>query len=219
MNIKSLIKRFKKRPGNRSRFTDYFKKNAFGNTESVSGEGSTLTQTAVIRKKIPVLVNDYDIKTFIDAPCGDFNWMRHTDLTKLEHYTGLDIVKAIVKSNNKNYKTAKINFQVKDICTDLLPAGDLLLCRDCLVHLSFADGIKAIRNVKKAKIKYLLITTFTERADNADLGEIIWRTLNMEKAPFNFPEPLLIINEECTEGDNLFTDKSLGLYRVADINV
>jgi hypothetical protein len=39
----------------------------------------------------------------------------------------------------------------------------------------------------------------------------------MERAPFNFPRPIKLINEGCTEGNNLFTDKALGLWRLQDI--
>jgi hypothetical protein len=40
----------------------------------------------------------------------------------------------------------------------------------------------------------------------------------MELAPFNFPPPIELINEGCTEGDNLFADKSIGLWRLQDIS-
>jgi hypothetical protein len=44
-----------------------------------------------------------------------------------------------------------------------------------------------------------------------------WRPLNMQLPPFNFPNPICIINEKCTEGEGEFKDKSLGLWRLKDI--
>lgn len=207
------------KPGNREKFTNYFKTNTFGSEGSVSGEGSTLEQTAVIRNRIPKLISKYNIKSFVDAPCGDFNWMRYTDLSKVDFYRGLDIVKELIENNNKKFKTNTVSFEVRDICKDELPVADLILCRDCLVHLLYSDALKAIRNFKKATIQYLLVTTFSERNTNTDLGAGIWRPLNMQLPPFNFPEPLELINEACTEGENLFTDKCLALYKLSDIRI
>jgi hypothetical protein len=39
----------------------------------------------------------------------------------------------------------------------------------------------------------------------------------MRLAPFYFPEPLLIVNEGCTEEAGQYTDKSLGLWLLSDI--
>ena len=36
-------------------------------------------------------------------------------------------------------------------------------------------------------------------------------------APFNFPPPLRLVNENCTEGDGAYGDKCLGLWRLADL--
>jgi hypothetical protein len=46
-----------------------------------------------------------------------------------------------------------------------------------------------------------------------------WRLLNLEKPPFNFPKPLQLLNEQCSEGGYQFRDKSLGLWRVQDIHI
>ena len=45
------------------------------NLESLSGVGSTFVQTSKIRKALPVLLSDFNIRSIIDAPCGDLNWM------------------------------------------------------------------------------------------------------------------------------------------------
>lgn len=212
-----LIKAIKKHY-NRVRFTRYFKNNTFGSKESVSGEGSTLEQTKVLRSVLPRVFRDFGVKKVIDAPCGDFNWMKYVDLTSLDEYLGVDIVKDIVVANNEKYGNDIISFESKDISNDRLPESDLILCRDCLVHLANRDALKIIKNFKISGAKYLLTTSFMDRTINDDLGSRVWRTLNLSLPPYNFPNPLLVIDENCTEGDNMYSDKSLVLYDLSDIN-
>ena len=171
-----------------------------------------------IRQELPKLIEKLGIKTMIDAPCGDWYWMKDT-LLPVERYIGIDIVDKLVKKNKTLFGNSKIDFQCMDITIADLPSADLIFSRDCLVHLSFADAIKVISNFKRSGAKYLITTTFTERKSNVDLGEGFWRPLNKQLSPFNFPQPLALINEGCTEGNNLFSDKSLGLWLLNDINL
>ncbi|MBU7583444.1 MAG: glycosyltransferase [Nostoc sp. TH1S01] len=195
-------------------FDKIYKNNGFAGTESRSGEGSSLFQTRIIREEIPKLLDELGVKHFLDVPCGDWNWMRHLDLTNI-HYTGGDIVQAVIDANNRVYSNENCKFEYLNIITGPLPQADLLLCRDCLVHLNFADGLAALEQFRKSGAKWLLTTTFTERDSNADLYEgEIWRPLNLEKPPYNLPKPERYINEGCTQGDGLFGDKCLGLWRL-----
>lgn len=200
------------------KFKRIYSLNFFGGVESKSGSGSDLEQTKCIRSMIPQLIEELQVKTLLDAPCGDFYWMREVDL-KVEKYIGADIIPDLISINNTKYKTAHKEFIYKNIIKDPLPEVDLILCRDCLVHLTFDQAIKAIKNFKKSGSKYLLTTTFTGRSENVDLGNEIWRTLNLELPPFNLPKPKRIINEKCTEFDGIFKDKSLGLWALDDIKL
>lgn len=114
-------------------------------------------------------------------------------------------------------QATQYNFIVLDITQDDLPEAEVMLCRDCLVHLSFADIQRFIQNLKRSKIKYFLTTTFSERTENKDIATGDWRTLNLEIAPFYFPKPLKVINENCTEGNGKYADKSLTLWKITDI--
>lgn len=204
--------------GLKEKFAEVYERNIFGGSESRSGEGSDLTQTSIIRREIPRILQELGVKTFVDAPCGDWYWMREVDLP-VELYTGLDIVEALVTKNQREFGNSKITFQCMNLAEADLPRADLIFSRDCLVHLSFADALKIIGNFKRSGAKYLLTTTFTGRKINEDLGDGFWRPLNMQLAPFYFPSPLRLINEGCTEGNNLFTDKSLGLWLLQDIDL
>ena len=60
----------------------------------------------------------------------------------------------------------------------------------------------------------------TDRVSNSDLsGNDFWRPLNLELSPFDFPKPLKIINEKCTEYNGIYADKSLGLWLLDDIKI
>jgi hypothetical protein len=202
----------------KEKFSEIYEKNIFGGGLSRSGEGSDLLQTAIIRHEIPKLLKQLEIKILIDAPCGDWYWMRKVDLP-VEQYIGIDIVDKLVEKNNSAFGNSKIFFQVMNLTNGDLPKSDLIFSRDCLVHLSFTDALKIIANFKRSGAKYLLTTTFTSREKNEDLGDGFWRPLNKQLAPFNFPNPIRLINEGCTEGNNLFADKCLGLWLLQDIDL
>jgi hypothetical protein len=89
------------------------------------------------------------------------------------------------------------------------------MCRDCLVHFSFKDINAALINLKRSGSKYLLTTTFPRVLINQYITTGAWRPVNLEKAPFFFPKPLMIINESYHKGK--YSSKSLGLWRMEDI--
>lgn len=203
----------------RKKFSIIYRQNIFGGRQSRSGEGSDMIQTATIRKQLPLTLASYKINTMLDAPCGDWFWMRHTNLG-VKKYIGVDIVDELIKSNQRTFGNQINSFICRNIVEDDLPLVDLIFCRDCLVHLNFTDIEKVIRNFKRSGSKYLLTTTFVRRDANNDLlGDDIWRTINLQISPFNFPQPLLLINENCTEIGGQYDDKSLGLWLLEDINI
>ena len=200
----------------KEKFSRVYTDNIFRGEKSRSGEGSDLVQTEVIRKEIPELLQRLNIKRFIDAPCGDWFWMRHVALP-VDSYIGLDIVEALIKKNQRQFGNEQIAFETANLAETPLPKADIIFSRDCLVHLGYADALKILANFKLSGAEYLLTTTFTARTENVDLENGFWRPLNMQLAPFNFPDPISLINEGCTEGNSEFTDKCLGLWRLADI--
>ena len=85
-------------------FYQKYTQNSWKSKESVSGTGSELEITKVIREGLKTLLSKYNIKSMLDAPCGDFNWMKVL-LPKIKvKYTGAEIVQDLIDSHNKNYK-------------------------------------------------------------------------------------------------------------------
>ena len=191
------------------RFTRIYHKGGWGCAESVSGRGSTLEVTESVRKELPALLANLNIRSVLDAPCGDFQWMR--ELLKEApvelNYIGADIVSPLVNSLQK-YKSKNVNFIVADIINDELPAVDLVFCRDCFIHFSERDIRKAISNFKKIGARFLVTNSFSDidRYDDIDTGQ--WRQLNLELSPFNFPPPIFKISESGTNG------KFLGVWEL-----
>lgn len=197
-------------------FTEYYHKNYWQGEESVSGPGSDLTQTSAIMNALPGLVKKYDIHTFLDIPCGDFNWMQHVPLENVT-YTGADIVSELIEKNRQRFAASNRKFEHLNLIEGPLPKMDLIFVRDCFVHFSFEHIRGALKTCIASGSTYLLTTTFVSRTSNADIATGNWRPLNLQKAPFNFPAPLILIDEQSKESDGAFSDKHMGLWRLEDL--
>lgn len=196
-------------------FTFIHDTNFWSGTDSVSGGGSDLHHTQILIQELTDLFKEKGFQTVLDIPCGDFVWMQYVDLKNVK-YTGGDIVDELIANNISKFgDRSSIKFKVLDLLTDKLPDADVLINRDCLVHLSYQDVFKALRNIQASGCSYLLTTTFPNHEENIDITTGDWRVLNLEKAPFNFPKPILLIHEGFKHAD--FGDKSLGLWRISDL--
>jgi hypothetical protein len=192
-------------------FTNVYDNNWWWTGETHSGCGSNLYQTQLIRQEIPRIIKKYDIQSILDIPCGDFHWMQYVDLGI--PYFGADIVKELVISNQEKYGNEQRHFMHLDVISDDLPQADLILCRDCLVHLSLAQIWQALQNIKKSGAKYLLATSYSQTGVNIDISAGSWRKLNLMVAPFNFSNPILVYNEGY-EGD-----KCLVMWKIEDLSL
>ena len=193
-------------------FTETFRNRYWRSRKSVSGRGAELGQTRILRAELPALLRRFGIRSLLDLPCGDLNWIQHVDLQEIK-YTGGDIVEALVAQNRERYGNDMRTFLQLDLLSDPLPAADCVLIRDCLVHFSLEHIRQALDNLRRSGIPYLLTTSFPNTPANEDIQTGHWRTINLQKAPFFFPEPLAILNEGCTEENGAFADKSLCLWK------
>lgn len=197
-------------------FRDIYRRNHWGGTASPSGAGASPDQTAHLRRTLPELLRHLAVGTLLDLPCGDYSWMRLVALP-VASYIGGDLLPELVRPLHAAHGGSQHRFVVLDLLADGLPGADLLLCRDCLVHLSYVDIRRAMANVLRADIRYLLTTTFPATERNEDIVTGDWRPLNLERPPFEFPTPAAVLNEHCTEGGGAFADKSLGLWRTDEL--
>ena len=163
------------------------------------GPGSSMANTQAIREGLPPLLASLQIRTILDAPCGDFNWMRTIKYDALESYTGIDVHAPVIEANQAAYADGIRKFRVGNIITDALPKADLVICRDCLVHLALEEGLSAIENFKRSGSKYLATTSYWNVLQNVDCKvggwETQWRKINPELPPYNLGCPLASIVE------------------------
>lgn len=173
-------------------FTEIFSHNHWSNEESVSGDGSTLAYTENLRAELPALLTRLSVKTVFDAPCGDFGWMRCVlQDTKGLTYIGGDIVEPLIKSNNSRFGNTGTQFICIDLIKGSFPKADLMICRDCLFHLSFRDTLSVLKNFVESAIPYLLTTTHLDNGDgtrNRDIRTGGFRRIYLFAEPFSFPE-------------------------------
>jgi hypothetical protein len=194
--------------GLRERFERIYSTNLWADAESRSGVGSSLDSTRDLRAELPIALRRLEAGVLLDVPCGDFAWMQHVDLTGIE-YIGGDIVPSIVEANRLTHASESRRFVVLDLTRDSLPDADVLLCRDCLVHLSYANIRAVLANIARSNIRFLLMTSFPGRRDNYDVIDGDWRPLDFQAPPFDFPAPTLTIVEKCEEEGGSYSDKSL----------
>jgi hypothetical protein len=194
----------------KEKFTEIYENNLWCSQESVSGGGSEMQNTKVIRKELPVLIQKFDIKSILDLPCGDYNWMKSVDLCGAS-YIGADIVEPLVEKNKELYN--QIDFRLLDLTKDILPKVDLIFVRDCLGHLSNENVLLALKNCKESGSKYLLATSFTKWDFNPDIQDGGWKCINLMISPFNL-NPIYLINEDCQEGFPHYNDKCLILFKL-----
>lgn len=182
---------------------------------SLSGAGSSLESTKNIRYELPFFLKNYNIKSILDIPCGDFFWMSKVDLDVIQ-YIGADIVKELVNKNNNKFNSNQYSFFECDIVNGSLIKVDLIFVRDCLVHLEEAQIISAIKNVASSGSKFFASTTYPEVTLNTPpLNKDRWRQINLTEKPYNLPKPICLLDDSWEKNEN-DRNKKIGIWLIED---
>lgn len=196
------------------RFQRIHDTNLWGAQASASGLGSEPDATVTLRAELPTLLKRLNVSSLLDAPCGDAGWMARADLAV--RVTGVDIVPDLIDALRARVANGELSgdYHLADVTRDFLPRADAILCRDCLVHFSFANITRTVDNFRRSGASWLITTTFPEWQANADCEDGDWRALNFEHAPFDWGRPIELLNENCLEAGGGWRDKSLGVWRL-----
>jgi SAM-dependent methyltransferase len=213
--LRRIVFAFSPRRRIRSAFTDHYRLQGWSGGETVSGPGSTLERTARLRAQLPALFTELGIRRVLDVGCGDFNWFRAVE-APLDLYVGTDVVEELVAANQRRFGNERRTFLTRDATRDALPAVDLILCRDCLVHLKDRHILAALANFTASGSRYLLATMFAGRSANVDAPLGGWRPVNLQLPPFGLPPPQRLLVEGAVE-DERYADKALGLWPLAHL--
>lgn len=187
-------------------FSYIYEKKYWGEGETVSGSGSTMAYTEILRQKLPKIYENFNVKTVLDAPCGDFNWMRSVvEQTPDIQYIGADIVPQLVKDNHQKICQNNVKFMELDITQDKLPRADIMIVRDCLFHLPNAMIRDFIYNFLSSDIPLLFTSSYYDDSyPQAQQTEIQkpgdWFYLNLMNPPWNFPPDVLYLVEDWIPG-------------------
>ncbi|WP_152911723.1 hypothetical protein [Roseovarius tolerans] len=125
-------------------------------------------------------------------------------------YLGLDIVPSVIEDNIKSYGSERIDFKVANVIREIPPKADLAVFRDCMLHLSFADGLSALKNIKSSGSPFVLMSTWPSTSKNEDILSGHWRPVDLREPPFSLPEPIRIIKEN-------ESGKHAGLWKTSDM--
>jgi hypothetical protein len=115
-------------------------------------------------------------------------------------YIGIDVVPQIIAANQAKFADTKHQFRCQDITSEPIPFGDLIFCRDCLFHLSYADIRRFLENFVESNSRYLMTTTHENRDDfpNKDIASGAFRRIDLFRAPFNFGKAVVYRVEDNT---------------------
>jgi hypothetical protein len=177
------------------------------------GSGSTLESTIDVRDFLPKIFKKYGIKSMVDAPCGDFSWMKTVNLEGVD-YCGYDILDFVLEAARNNGPGK--NFILQDIIDLPINKADLIQCRDFLFHIENQEILKVIDNFKRSGSTYLLSTTFKEINVIYDLSDeektegYGWRPINLELDFYGLGTPL----ERIDETGPRVKGRSVGLWKL-----
>ena len=177
-----------------------------------SGPGSGLARTAGIREVLPGLLRELAVETLLDAGCGDFHWLQAAELPV--DYVGVDVVPELVAELRARHTGPRRRFVRADITRDRLPRADLVLCREVLMHFPDGEVLAAVSNLKRTRARWLLATTFAERPVNEPIDLGMWRPLNLEAPPFEFPPPVRTFEDVPLIERERYLDKRLALWEL-----
>lgn len=109
----------------------------------------------------------------------------------------------------KSYAIQNIVFLGKAAFSRTYRGLDLIVCRDIFTHTPLTQILDTLEEIKASGAKYILATTFLNRTNTGYTC--------LFSTPFSFPPPLELISHQCMTSFPNYVDKSLGLWRVADI--
>jgi len=197
-------------------FSRIYRENTWGDPESRSGPGSTQARAAEFVPDLVALLTQMRTRVLLDAACGDFAWAAPV-AAAVERYIGVDVVADLIDRNQREHARPNRTFICADLAEADLPRADVILCRDCLVHLSFADIRRTVANFARSGSRLLLTTTFIARGRNDDIVTGGWRPIDLQAVPLGWPTPLALVDERCTHTGGIYRDKRLALWELAEV--
>jgi SAM-dependent methyltransferase len=188
-------------------FIDYYHRHFWATPESSSGPNSALRTTPLLREGLRALIDRLAPQSILDLGCGDANLFTELPLEGIT-YTGWDCVPALIEATQARFSDRwNFLFQCRDILNTPIPSSDLVICRDVTHYLPNPLIDQLLSHILASQSKSLLIThnlySSASANDHTEIG--LFRPVNLTYPPFNWPEPIEIIQEDVY-------GKALGLW-------
>lgn len=154
--------------------------------EGHSGGGSMLINCHEYMDYLQNFMKTHDIKTVVDAGCGDWEFSRHVNWDGIQ-YVGYDVVKHVIEKNQKKFSSSNIAFAHGNLVTTDLPCADLLLCKHVLQHLRNEDILAFLPQLRKFKYCILVnqVDPDTLSSNNEDIEIGGGHKIDLNQPPFN----------------------------------
>jgi len=144
-------------------FTRIYDQNLWGGRKGkyYSGSGSHHAHVRGYAKTIAGFIAANDIQSVVEIGCGDFNVSSQilALAARAGHaidYTGYDVVEGLIERNQREFSGPSVRFFCADACTAAIAAGDLLIIRQVLQHLSNASILQIVR--KFGNYRYVIVS-------------------------------------------------------------
>lgn len=189
-------------------FTRYFEQSFWGNDDGSSGPNSAYDETPTLRENLQAFFDELHIKTLYDAGCGDANLFHFLNINSLEQYTGAEIVDALTVQNQHTFSDRpNMKFVTANVVEDVIPCVDVILSRDVVHYLPNEMVRQFLENCRRSGSTYLLVThnLYSDSSANSETEVGVFRPVNLTQAPFFWPEPMKVIEEDAY-------GKALALY-------
>lgn len=206
---------------------------------SPNGPGASLPLTENLRAELPKLWARHNIHSVLDVACGDWNWMRHVDLSGLRNYFGWDIDPELIvrcqarvgeRLTPDGYKDGGGGwpkpfphtwFEVRNVADTNFPNVDCILARHILIHFP-NDYISAILDrIRASHAKYLLTSNFPQDTNDFvyDPTRYAWmgymeHPVNLEAPPFSLTHKIDAIPEQAGPSGVLVHPHELALFEI-----
>lgn len=200
---------------------------------TVAGPGSSLQYTAAVRAWLgDILANTSiygPIRSVVDLSCSELAWQTAiTGWSSLDRFSGFDIVPAVVERAQARAEAARgvstlpvLHFGVADMVAAEapLPAHDLVLLRDTLMHLPPTDALHALERIDASGSTWLATTTFDSPEGEVFGGSNVfilpggWYPVNLQQAPFLLGPPVSSVLEG-QPGVDRYGKKRLALWKL-----
>jgi len=185
-----------------------------GPEDTNSGGGSHHFNTVYARECLSQWLDKYNIQKLLDAPCGDANWQGLIQNIK-GRYVGVDISKVALRKARSRERNIRMGmeFHHLDVVRHVVNGSrfDAVMFRDFLQHLSEQNAKKAIENVRAGNVTYLIVSTFPNSSETAQIEIAPSGRNDVSRPPFNLKNQL----EDCCNHNNDCSNR-LQLFKLSN---